>query len=134
MDTVFLLEDDPQLIQLLELELGDRGYRVAPVRAEELFRRIEQARPAAVIMESDLIKEDGLDLLQLIRNRYNDLPVLLWSASSRRRHDPRTMAADYFLLKESNIDNLIDKLGRAVESGLTPSSKLRSGLGAGRLH
>jgi DNA-binding response OmpR family regulator len=58
---------------------------------------------------------DGLDLLQDIRRRYYDIPVILCSAYASFKWDLRSIAADYYVVKSGDLTELKKKIHRALE-------------------
>jgi len=57
-----------------------------------------------------------------IRNAHYDLPVVLSTAYPAFRHDPRSIAADYYVLKTSNLKELKLKIEMALIKEIeTPS-------------
>ena len=52
----------------------------------------------------------GLDLFIEIRNTYYNLPVMLCTAYSDYKYDPRSIAADYFFVKGYELKELKVKL------------------------
>jgi len=122
--TKILVLDDYKWIQvILADELAEEGYCVCTCGdGARLMELIEQEAPDLVVMEIGLEKSDGLDLLQLIRNTYYNLPVIIWTAFHSKRHDLRVMAADYFLGKSSDIGELKTKVKMALEGNLNYSA------------
>jgi DNA-binding response OmpR family regulator len=57
-----------------------------------------------------------LDLLQQIRGRHYDLPVILNSAYSSFKVDLKAVAADYYVVKSSDLTELKEKLKVALET------------------
>jgi DNA-binding NarL/FixJ family response regulator len=53
-----------------------------------------------------------LDLLQRIRTRHPHLPVVLCTAYDCFRHDLKSIAADAYVVKSSDVDELV----RTVQS------------------
>jgi two-component system response regulator (stage 0 sporulation protein F) len=60
---------------------------------------------------------DGLDLLQDIRNTYYDLPVVMCTAYPDFKYDLKSIAADYYVVKSSDLRELKRKIKMAFESG-----------------
>jgi len=58
---------------------------------------------------------DGLELLQHIRNNHLSLPIILCSAYDTCKEDPRTMAADYYVVKSFDLLELKTAIQRAIE-------------------
>lgn len=114
-----LIVDDEESIQILYAdELTEDGYDViAAFDCANILELIEQQRPDLVVLDIKLGKHNGLDLLMEIRNTYYDLPVILCSAYSVFRDDIRCIAADYYVAKDSKLDELKSKIKIALQSG-----------------
>jgi DNA-binding response OmpR family regulator len=113
-----LVVDDEEAIRLFyEEELSGEGYEVMGIGdGSRVIEMIEQQSPHVILMEIFLGKYDGFDLLQDIRNTYYNLPVILCTAYSRVKCDPRSMAADYCLLKGSDLRELKLRIKMALEA------------------
>ena len=69
-------------------------------------------------MDIKLGKINGLDLLQGIRNTYYNLPVILCTAYPAFKYDLKSVAADYYVVKGSDLSELKLKIKMALEGGL----------------
>jgi CheY-like chemotaxis protein len=109
--------DDEESIRLLySEELTSEGYEVALAEdGHQLIQRIEREKPDVVILDIKLAEYDGLDLLQAIRETFYDLPVILCSAYAIFKNDLKSIAADYYIVKSSDLSELKRKLGQALE-------------------
>jgi DNA-binding response OmpR family regulator len=76
---------------------------------------IKKERPDLVLMEIRLGKYDGLDLLQDIRNAYEELPVIICTVYPSSRHDLKSVAADDYVLKSLDLKELKLKIEKAFE-------------------
>jgi DNA-binding response OmpR family regulator len=114
-----LIVDDEKSIQLLFAdELTEEGYEVITTGdGSGLMGLIEKKRPDLVVLDIKLGKNDGLDLLQDIRNTYYDLPVIMCTAYPDYKYDLKSIAADYYVLKSSDLRELKRKIKMAFESG-----------------
>ncbi len=114
-----LVVDDEESVQILyEDELTEEGYEVITIGdGSKLMEVIEQKRPDLIVLDIKLGKYDGLDLLQDIRNTYYDLPVILCTAYYDYKYDLKSIAADYYVVKSSNMKNLKAKIRMAIEGG-----------------
>ena len=116
MEKIIIVDNDKAIQMLYAEELHEEGYEVIPCSDGFcLMELISKCRPDIVVMEVCLGKCDGLDLLQEIRNRYHSLPVILCTAFSEYRYDLRSIAADYFVVKSSNVEELNTKIKMAIE-------------------
>jgi DNA-binding response OmpR family regulator len=114
-----LIVDDEKSIQLLFAdELTEEGYEVITTGdGAKLMGLIEKKRPDLVVLDIKLGENDGLDLLQDIRNTYYDLPVVMCTAYPDFKYDLKSIAADYYVVKSSDLRELKRKIKMAFESG-----------------
>ena len=112
-----LVVDNEEAIQILYAdELTEEGYEVITSGdGSKVMDLIEQRRPDLIVLAVRLGKCDGLDLLQDIRNTYYNLPVVLCSAYPHFRYDPRSIAADYYVVKSSDLMELKLRIKMALE-------------------
>jgi len=112
-----MIVDDEESIRLLYSEelIGD-GYEVALAEdGHQLIERIEKEKPDVVILDIKMAEYNGLDLLQFIREKFYDLPVILCSAYSMFKGDLKSIAADYYVVKSSDLSELKRKINQALE-------------------
>ena len=74
-------------------------------------------KPDLIVLDVRLGAYDGLDLLQDVRNTYYHLPVILGSAYPVYKSDLKSIAAGYYGVKNSNLEDLKLKLKMALEGG-----------------
>jgi len=131
MDRILIVDDEEPIRILYKDELSEEGYRVFTLGdASRLLEVIEQRRPNLVVLDIKLGEHNGLDLLQEIRNTNYEMPVILSTAYSRFRYDQRSISADYYVVKHSNLKELKTKIRMALEgresffagSELTPNN------------
>jgi DNA-binding NtrC family response regulator len=116
MPKILVVDDEEPIRLLYEEELTDEGYEVVSiVSGQGLVERIEQESPNLVILDIKLADADGLALLQEIRNRYYDLPVILCSAYEVFKRDIKAIAADAYVVKSSDLTPLKKAIRRALE-------------------
>ncbi|MEB3105245.1 MAG: response regulator [Cyanobacteriota bacterium] len=79
--TVWVVDDDPQLQDLLAEVLGGHGYQVrCHGDTRQLDSWLERQRPDLVVLDLMLPGDDGLSWLRRLRDRGDDLPVLMLTA------------------------------------------------------
>lgn len=75
---IWVVDDDPELRQMLATYLGEQGYEVrCLVDARQLQARLESQRPDLVVLDLMLPGDDGLTALRRLRDGGDDLPVLM---------------------------------------------------------
>lgn len=116
MPKVLIVDDEESIRLLYSEELASDGYQVALAEdGHELIERIEREKPDVIILDIKMAGYNGLDLLQNIRERFYDMPVILCSAYSMFKGDLKSVAADYYVVKSSDLSELKRKLSQALE-------------------
>ena len=122
MKKLLIVDDDESVQFFFSEELIEEGYEVITSGdGSRVLELIEKERPDLIVMDIKLGKCNGLDLLQDVRNQYYNLPVILCTAYPTFKYDMKSIAADYYVLKSSNLSELKTKINMALEAGM-PSS------------
>ena len=117
MAKILIVDDEEGIRMLYSMELQDEGYEVITLPdGKDLVAVVDRERPDCIILDIKMREYNGLDLLQQIRKRHYDLPVILNSAYSSFKVDLKAVAADYYVVKSSDLSELKDKLKVALES------------------
>lgn len=83
--TVFVVEDEPALQDILRGYLQRAGYRVETFRSgSRAWQAILQQAPDLVVLDIMLPDLDGLTVLQRLRQTGNRVPVILLTAKSEQ--------------------------------------------------
>ena len=103
-----LVADDEEGIRILyKEELEDDGYEVRlAANGKEALELLAAFVPDLVILDIKMPDINGLDILQEIRKKYRNLPVILSSAYPEYKQDLSTWASDAYVVKSSNLENL----------------------------
>ena len=118
MNRVLVVDDEKAIRMLYADELTEEGYDViATGDGSGLMALIEQKRPDLVLLDIKMGKYNGLDLLQDIRNAYYDLPIVMCTAYPDFKYDLKSIAADYYVVKSSDLRGLKAKIKMAFEGG-----------------
>ncbi|HET7854372.1 MAG TPA: response regulator [Candidatus Methylomirabilis sp.] len=116
---ILVVDDDEQARDLLVEALRRRGYFVQSAQDGEMAWSSLNASPCydLVITDLNMPMMDGLQLLQMIRERLLPVEVILWTASPRYGLTTRAQAlkAAAVLTKGEGLDKLL----RSVELALT---------------
>jgi DNA-binding response OmpR family regulator len=117
MARILLVDDEEYIRQLYTEELSEEGYEVSTMASgHNLLKRIDSFQPEAVVLDIRLVDYDGLELLQDIRNQHHDLPVILCTAYDTYKEDPKSIAADYYIVKSFDLSELKMAIHRAIEA------------------
>lgn len=121
-----MVVDDEEYIRMLYTEeLTEEGYDV--VTASSGFRiidRIEKEDPDLIVLDIKLKDDNGLDLLQLIKNRFEHTPVGICSAYDTFREDMKSIAADFYVVKTLDLNELKYTIASSLDDHIQTGSRL----------
>ena len=81
MATILIVEDEPKLRRLLELDLSEEGHRVLTgADAEQGLKLLRQESVDVVVTDLKLPGMDGLEFLQAAKRQNAALPVVVMTA------------------------------------------------------
>jgi DNA-binding response OmpR family regulator len=110
---ILIIEDERRLARLLKQGLEENGFTVdlAHDGAEGQFQ-VENYPYDAVLLDLMLPEVDGLTILASLRERGNDVPVLIITARGEVEDRIRglNLGADDYLAKPFDLDELIARL------------------------
>ena len=80
MQTVLIIEDEPELVKAIRTYLEQAGFKVlAEYRGDSGYQTWQNAQPDLVILDLNLPGMDGLDIARNIR-RQSDTPIIMLTA------------------------------------------------------
>ena len=118
MSNIFLIEDEDGIRELLYYALKSEGYSVVTFENAQLFwKQIQLEKPALILLDIMLPKENGLDILRsLKRSKDTELiPVIMLTAvrDEQKRVEGLDSGADDYITKPFSVDELLARV-RAV--------------------
>ncbi len=114
---IMIVDDEEYIRFLYSEELKDEGYDVVTTSSGfRIIDKIEKEKPDLVVLDIKLKDHNGLDLLQDIKNRFEDLPVGICSAYDTFREDMKSMAADFYVVRAMNLDQLKNNIASSLEN------------------
>jgi len=117
MAKILVVDDEEHIRLLYSEELSEAGYEVITAAdGYELTERIEKEKPDLVILDIKMVDYNGLDLLQEIRNKFYNLPVILCTAYDTFKEDIKSIAADFYVIKSFDLTELKNKIVMALEA------------------
>ncbi len=122
MAKLLVVDDEEHIRMLYSEELSEAGYEVITAAdGYKLMERIDEERPDLVILDVKMADYNGLDLLQEIRSKFYNLPVILCTAYDTFKEDIKSLAADFYVIKSFDLTELKKKIAMALEANI-PSS------------
>jgi two-component system, response regulator, stage 0 sporulation protein F len=117
MPKIMVVDDEEHIRLFYESEFRDAGYEVTTADGGyRLLERIEEEKPDLVILDIKMVDQNGLDLLQEIRNLFYNMPVILNTAYDSFKEDMKSIAADFYVVKSFDLTELKNKVAIALEA------------------
>ena len=117
MARILLVDDEEHIRRFYSEELADEGHKVwTTATGHELLKTIDSLQPEVVVLDIRLVDYDGLELLQEVRNKHHDLPVILCTAYDTYKDDRKSIAANYYVVKSFDLTELKLAIHRAIEA------------------
>jgi DNA-binding response OmpR family regulator len=115
---ILVVDDDPDLVEAVSMKLEAKNYRVAKAYdGVEAMDRINEEKPALVILDVMMPRKNGWDVCEEIKNNeeLKDIAVVLLTAvadsvktTSYTHHDGKTTLADDYIPKPIDLDELME--------------------------
>ena len=112
-ETILIVEDDRSLREGLAMNFRVKGYRVlTAMDGEEGMQKAFDARPDLVVLDIMLPGFSGLDILDELRERGENVPVLILSARGELDHklEGLKLGADDYLAKPFELPELLARV------------------------
>jgi DNA-binding response OmpR family regulator len=117
MAKVLIIDDEKHIRVLYSEVLQEEGYEVAVAAdGKDIIERLEREKPDVIVLDIKMVDINGLDVLQEIRNKYYNLPVILCSAYGNYKVDIKSIAADAYVVKSSDLTELKKKINQVLET------------------
>jgi len=117
MATILLVEDDPNECILYERELQQAGHTVVVAHDGAAALAICQgSRPDIVVMDVSMPGMDGIDVMNRLLYKDNTLPIILNTAYASYKEDFRAWAADAYVVKSANLNELKKTIEQVLEA------------------
>ncbi|MBA2248610.1 MAG: response regulator [Chitinophagaceae bacterium] len=113
MHKILVVDDDPGILDAMEIALTLKGYEVEVTpHGEEAFSMIESFAPDLVFLDVYLSGMDGRDICKQLKanKKTKDLPIIMFSANKSMRDVFKECNANDFIGKPFNMDELYDKI------------------------
>jgi len=108
MKNILIVDDEDDIRSLYQSELEGEGYSAHSVSSGEEAMQFIERNPDIdlVILDIKMGPLDGLQVLEKLRGRKADVPVILNSAYSTYKNNFTSWLADAYLVKSPNLDEL----------------------------
>lgn len=122
--TVLVVDDEPQIVRALRINLSARGYQVITAHnGTSALRTAAEAKPDVVVLDLGLPDIDGNDVIIGLRG-WTAVPIIVLSARTDSPDKVKALdsGADDYVTKPFGMDELIARLRAAVRRSAIPTS------------
>jgi two-component system KDP operon response regulator KdpE len=120
---VLVVDDEPQIVRALRINLSARGYEVSTAASgQEALSVAAAARPDVVVLDLGLPDIDGATVIEGLRG-WTNVPIIVLSArtDSGDKVSVLDAGADDYVTKPFGMDELLARLRAAVRRASTAS-------------
>ena len=124
-ETVLIVEDEPEFAALVELWMGQAGYRSITARTgPDALRHFYDERPDIVILDVALPGLDGWQLLERLRE-FSRVPIIMATARGSEAEKVRglKLGADDYITKPLSFPELTARVEAALRRASTSAQK-----------
>lgn len=121
-DTVIMaVDDDPDALDIVRTFLESRGYRVVTATdGREALVKLEEVRPALVLLDVMMPEIDGWEVARTIKNHpdFGNVRVVMLTARSdfTDKQEGLRAGADDYIVKPIRLEELEKKVERNLQA------------------
>jgi two-component system KDP operon response regulator KdpE len=122
---ILVVDDEPQIVRALTLNLKALGYAVDPAATgEEALRRAGERRPDAVILDLGLPGIDGVEVIEGLRG-WTTIPIIVLTVREGEvdKISALDAGADDYVTKPFGMGELLARLRAALRRAIPPSDE-----------
>lgn len=117
--TILVCDDDPLLVELMQMRLAARGYAVVTAAdGVEALKMASEERPALIVLDAMMPRADGFEVLSRLKADpdLSAIPVMMLTARKAEKDIVSALdkGAEDYLVKPFIPDELIARIGRLL--------------------
>jgi DNA-binding response OmpR family regulator len=120
---IFVVEDDPDILSLLQVFLSSRGYQIATAtNGREALDRIRDVRPDVLITDVMMPEMNGYQLVHQLSTEVYDIPtpkiiILTSRTDSSDVQRGINVGADMYITKPFDMNDLASRVEELLSEG-----------------
>lgn len=119
--TILIVDDEPPIRRLLRTSLGSQGFEVSEAAdGRSALAEIDRLRPDLVILDLGLPDMDGLEVIRVLRDSGNAVPILVLSSRTdeKGKVEALDLGADDYVTKPFGSAELFARIRAALRHRL----------------
>ncbi|WP_181775717.1 response regulator [Amycolatopsis pittospori] len=119
--TVLVVDDEPQIVRALRINLSARGYKVITAHdGTAALKAVAETKPDVVVLDLGLPDLDGTEVIAGLRG-WTTVPIIVLSArgDSADKVQALDAGADDYVTKPFGMDELLARLRAAVRRSVS---------------
>ncbi len=112
--TVLIVDDDPDIVDFLDMALTDEGYEVLTAVNGAALPLAQQSQPNVILLDIQMPGMDGVEISRRLRAdpETSAIPIIAMSATDRLEATIRQMPVNDQLAKPFGLRVLFDTVAR----------------------
>lgn len=113
---ILIIEDDPDILNALNIVLGSEGFEVDVLLKGESILKNQFVKPDLLILDYGLPDTNGLAICRHLRSKpiYSDIPIIVISASPKAKSKVLEAGASAFVEKPFDLRHLIEVINNTL--------------------
>ncbi len=119
--SILIIDDEPNITFLLSHRLEKEGYTVYTAQnAKEAFKKIEEKKPDAIILDIMLPETNGIEICEKLRRdqKFKSTPIIMLSARpiSPEMQEKLKNISNSYIKKPFKSEKIIETLKNLMQS------------------
>ena len=118
METLFIVDDEEDMLQTLQFYFQKEGYEVKTFsKSKDMMDALETEKPDLILMDVNLRRNDGRTICRLIKSKYGiEAPIILFSADAEVETEYKKYNADGFISKPFSFEQIVHTVASHLPS------------------
>lgn len=117
MKKVLIVDDDPAILEAMQLAIEDEGYKVQTIAdGNQAVIAAIKFKPSLILLDLLLSGKDGGEIIRMLKAKKvtEHIPVILLSAHPTASLTAKQAGAAGFLAKPFDVDELLEMVGKHI--------------------
>lgn len=114
---IMICDDDAGILEMMEMIIAEYGFEaVTEANSLNVLKRLEREKPDLLLLDIWMPLLSGDQVLKNIKadTQFEDLPILMYSASSEGKAIAENVGADDYIAKPFDLNDLEAKIRRLI--------------------